>query len=105
MNGSGGHALYIKEAQLLDYNTDSANPIITNIGDKGIEKIDRTRSDRQIAWFNKNLEPGTDLSKIKLKMKWKDQGWGNEKGRMYARLIIHDWTDVAGLAPHSLTRC
>ena len=65
---------------------------------------DSTRSNNKIPWFSKDFAAGTDLTNMRLRMNWRDQGWGGRKGRVFAKLNPGtDWVDVAGLAEHKMS--
>jgi len=49
------------------------------------------------------------LTSARLTARWKDQGWGNQKGRVHARVatadgkVLHKWRRITGAAPHQET--
>ena len=77
---------------------------------------DRTRSDAVIAWGNE-VAAGCDRPTLRvaqvcvwlvrnaLECTWHDQGWGNQKGMIFARNPGGAWRALApSVAPHDSTR-
>lgn len=53
-------------------------------------------------WFSTSAINGT-LDSFTLSMNWKDQGWGNRKGRIFYRTDTSGWQDLGILAEHFWT--
>jgi len=52
-------------------------------------------------WFSVDLSNEFDF--FTLSLKWKDQGWGNRKGRLFYSFAGEGWTNFGLLANHAFT--
>lgn len=60
---------------------------------------DKTRSDSIIPWFSTGIIT-EEVKSFTLNFDWKDQGWGNFKGRIYYNSGDSGWLDLGLLAKH-----
>ena len=63
---------------------------------------DYTRSDAIQSWFSTG-PIAQDIDGFRLSMLWRDQGWGNRKGRIYYRSDTTGWQNLGLLAAHYWT--
>ena len=73
-HGGGGRIIYKK------CKTFNSNYETIEIKPGGF--TDSTNNDNKRPWFSKTFESGSDLSKLKLKMNWKDQGGKSKRARL-----------------------
>lgn len=57
------------------------------------------KSDSVQSWFGINVTD--EFSFFILSVDWRDQGWGNQKGRIYFRMSGFDWLSSGLLAQHN----
>jgi hypothetical protein len=59
-------------------------------------------TDYLTSWFSTGII-SEEIDSFTLNFKWKDQGWGNQKGRIYYQSGDSGWKNLGLLADHSWT--
>lgn len=72
------------------------------IENHSLSNVDSNISSNNIQnWFSVNTTNGFDF--FTLSFNWRDQGWGNQKGKIFYRLEGFDWLSIDTFAKHSWT--
>lgn len=88
-----------------------ARPTDLSMAEIALEETERSFGDVSIVDTNAKLKwncEGLQMTLVSgsLQCRWKDQGWGNQKGKLYLRLIAPDGSEKAshtvteGVSPH-----
>ena len=83
----------------IGFITNAQAGLITNFDISGVNSSDSSGTVQD--WFSVELTNEFDF--FTLSFNWKDQGWGNRKGRLYYSLSGTDWTNFGLLAGHQFT--
>lgn len=78
-----------------------AAPIVTTSYDLP-DVNNYTSSYDLVNWFSTGIIGG-EVESFELSFNWVDQGWGNQKGKIFYNIDNSGWTDLGLVAGHSLS--